>query len=324
MESQLPETHNRRLRRNWKAIGNIAEKIAFRWHSRGVLQNWGIPAMLWSLILPIAAVAFHHYAGWKLPHQSYIQIYVVLMLAIMAFRQNESSPLEKTFWILGIVMVLAIQGIAVHDQEREDSQYNRTVQQKAEDDFNSIGEGLQNTIRLNQKDFDQTMGRLENLLHETTGGNSYIYFSITDAGGPIEIEIPGSPIHRGEMLSNATMKMVGNYPLHSVFADLVGPLNENTIHYGTVYPHEMVRLREGFYLRFLPTGDTQRFNIFINTSNGSYDQGIVFKRIGGKWLWVSRLSKYGMGHPIGQWLAPGFPISLIPTIWLPNAGKQNK
>jgi len=159
---------------------------------------------------------------------------------------------------------------------------------------------------------------MKTLLSETTGGNSYVYFDVNFAGSPIELEdVPG--VHKGEMVANGFPKFVGTYPLHNVFVAAVGPRGWlPTIDYGTITPKEFLRPRQGLTLAFLPDKPRQRFNVSINTSNGSYSQDILFLKVDDKWVWASHFYKLGVNKPIRVWSASGFPKKELNSDWYSN------
>jgi hypothetical protein len=176
---------------------------------------------------------------------------------------------------------------------------------------------LTNSIQQSQNHFATTMDSMKGLWSETTGGNGYIYFEISPVMGPIEsANIPGFQLPNGLMVSNINLRVFGTYPLHNVYVATFGPLGWLPgIDYGTVFPGEIGRPRQGLELRFRPDKPKQRFNLLINTSNGSYSQDILFLRIGDKWLWASHLYKGRTKKPLRVWAVPGFPEKDLQADW---------
>jgi len=65
-----------------------------------------------------------------------------------------------------------------------------------------------------QAEFDTTLAGMKNLMSEATGGNSYVYFGITQPMPPNEIAVPG--ITTGYISVNTYPLFVGEFPLHDV------------------------------------------------------------------------------------------------------------
>jgi hypothetical protein len=153
---------------------------------------------------------------------------------------------------------------------------------------------------------------MQNTLAELTGGDSYIYFIVADPMAPMEIEVPG--IAKGYVAAIASPSLVGEFALHDVVVSpscspgvgLIGPLTG--FDYGTVFPNEIGRPRQGIYLQFPPTATKgATCNLFISTSNGSYDQQVHFLRQNDNWTWASTLFKYGHSEFKQEFFGTGFP-----------------
>jgi hypothetical protein len=153
---------------------------------------------------------------------------------------------------------------------------------------------------------------MQNTLAELTGGDSYIYFDVSDPMGPTEIAVPG--IAKGYVAANAFLRLVGEFPLHDVVVSpfcspgvgWIGPLTG--IDYGTVFPNEIGRTREYIYLQFPPTAQNgATCHLFISTSNGSYEQQVHFLMQNNKWTWASTLFKYGHSEFKQEFFGTGFP-----------------
>jgi len=153
---------------------------------------------------------------------------------------------------------------------------------------------------------------IQNTLAELTGGDSYLYFAVSDPMGPTEIAVPG--IAKGYVAATAFPFLVGEFPLHDVVVSpscnpgvgRIGPLMG--INYGTVSPNEIGRPRQDIYLQFPPTAQNgATCDLFISTSNGSYEQQVHFLMHNNKWTWESTLFKYGHSEFKQEFFGTGFP-----------------
>jgi len=251
---------------------------------------------------------------WRYPPAPGKAVLLLAVVAAIVTIQPQMTDNHRVVWLVIVFVLFFVEFRAInrdrdlHDKEQANA---RAVETQ---NFRDIGDGIKQAIQESQRQFDATMKSMKGLWSETTGGNSYIYFDVSFVGGPIEIEVPG--VHKGEMVSNGFPKFVGTYPLHNVFVAVLGPRGWlPSIDYGTIFPNELGRPRQGLTLTFLPDRPKQRFNLFINTSNGSYSQDILFLKVAGKWLWASHFYKYGMKKPIRVWAVPGFPKEQLNADW---------
>jgi hypothetical protein len=245
--------------------------------------------------------------AWYPPVGVFIGMLAAVSVALPFLREMKGmGKQERALWTLLMFALVFLefksiyQERATHEKEQEKARAEQLSQ------FSSIAGRIDKSIVNNQRHFDDVTGRMEGLWEETTGGSSYLYFDVLSAGGPIEMDIPGA--NKGEMLFNGIPHFVGTHPLHNVYVATAGPNGWSPdIDYGTVLPKEIGRPRPSVPLNFLPDKDRQVFNLFINTSNGSYSQNILFLKVGDKWLWKSYFAKEGKKKPSRVWSAPGFP-----------------
>ena len=126
----------------------------------------------------------------------------------------------------------------------------------------------------------------------------------------------GGGLKKGMIVGNTFPQFVGKFPLHNVYLSEFGPLGHGSeIDYGTIFPKELGRPRASPYIYFYPDKPKQIFFFFISASNGSYTQVVLVRKVGDKWLWASRFSKYGLKRPIRLWSAPGFPKEELNADW---------
>lgn len=223
--------------------------------------------------------------------------------------------LEKAAWMGLIAAMLGAEIHSIRSDRATNDREQREVRDSENQKFESIADGLKSSIQISQKHFDATMHSMQGLLGETTGGNSYLYFDIGDVMGPLGISTPN--VQKGEMLTNGFPTLVGNYPLHNVYVQVYGPRGWESpgLDYGSIFPHELGRPRQGIEFHFQPDRPRQHFMLLINTSNGSYAQDVLFVKIGDKWVWASRFSKMGIKKMIRVWNTPGFPKEEFKSNW---------
>jgi hypothetical protein len=118
------------------------------------------------------------------------------------------------------------------------------------------------------------------------------------------------------VVATAIPHFVGKFPLHNVFVAPFCPMGWlPNVDYGTIFPSEMERPRQGIYLQFPPDLPERDLHcaLSINTSNGSYFQWVRFVKQGAKWTWASRFSKYGSKQIKRQFSGPDFPKEQLKT-----------
>jgi hypothetical protein len=245
----------------------------------------------------------------NLPVPGYAIGGLAVLAALMSIHPD-IQPGHKVVWMLLIGLFLFIEFRAIDKDRTEFADAEADRRQQENKQFQHIADTLTDSIQQSQNQFATTMDSMKGLWSEATGGNSYLYFEISDVGGPVgELEVPG--LMKGAMIANAIPHFVGTYPLHNVYVSTFGPLKWLPgIDYGTVFPGEIGRPRQTITLQFLPDKPRQRFNLWINTSNGSYSQDIL-------WLWASHLYK---GRTKKQkllrvWATPGFPEKDLQADW---------
>jgi hypothetical protein len=284
------------------------------WHTRVLpwcKYNWILLVLFGSCVFAICLTGWLVYHEHRPPVGVYIAI-MGLIGAAMAARK-EPSGLEKALWIvlITILMVAEIRNIYITDREQAGT-FSKISQ-----DLDTTKVGLQATqtgIEAAARKIGQTATGIQTLDSEITGGDSYMYLDISFIGGPIEMDAGG--LKKGMMIGGTFPKFVGEYPLHNVYLSEYGPLGHgNEIDYGTIFPNEIGRPRAYPEIYFYPDKPKQMFFFFISTSNGSYSEVMLVKKIGDKWLWACRFSKYGRKKPIRQWAVPGFPKDQLNADW---------
>jgi hypothetical protein len=204
---------------------------------------------------------------------------------------------EKAAWTLLLLALLLYEIKSVYQDRNEHDREQAALRTEQLAEFNRIADGMERSI----------VG-MEKLMSEATGGDSYLYFDVGDPGGPTEIPAPG--IIKGNIAATAIPDFVGDFPLHDVIVHASCPFGwMQLIDYGTMYPHEIGRPRQGIYLQFPSTTVRQAdCYLLINTSNGSYFQIVRFLKEGDKWTWGSRFMKYGRPNEWKQeHFGDGFP-----------------
>lgn len=150
----------------------------------------------------------------------------------------------------------------------------------------------------------------QNLWSEITGGKSYIYLEIGDIMGPLQMDVPHYAGKQNVMISRGIPTFIGLNPLHDVHVSIFGPFGfGQDVDYGTMYPNQVGKPFITPYLEFRPDKARQHVHIDINTSNGTYYQGVLFLKTDNKWSWASRFYK-GSGPNqklIRKWSTKDFP-----------------
>lgn len=238
--------------------------------------------------------------------------------AIMTFRE-----MHHTHKLLATLAIFALMGIELRDikKDRADSDaVQSSIREREAKTFDSIGKGIETAIANAKSGFDSTakgfdktakqMNRVADIstenLNQITGGSSYPFLVIGFDGLQVNVDEVSVP---------SRLAVFGDYALHNVALSLVGPrgwltstTNATNQDYGTVAPREEGRVRPSYVLRFSKNDvDPLPFHAFINCSNGSYQQTIVFRERGGKWTYGYSLLR--LGHPyrvIRLEKSPGF------------------
>lgn len=235
-------------------------------------------------------------------------------MAIRGVVPDRVTPVEQGIWIVIAVLLCVVEMYALkradddHDKLEADVRWAEDLRSDVE--RRSFRRLIDSGQQLHVEE-ERTSRLTQEGLNNMTGADSYVYFSVSEPMGPLELATPGLP--KGNILSNASPHFVGTYPLHNVFVSGECPRGVlPDIDYGTVFPKEMGRPRQGLYLQF-PADIPERSatcNIFISTSNGSYSQSVHFIKQDDKWVWASKFGKYGKSKLRLSFFGAGFPRSL--------------
>jgi hypothetical protein len=153
-------------------------------------------------LVQIVAIAILAYWWWHLPAPGYAIGALALLAAAMSLDAKMGSW-HKVVWMLLIGASLLLEFRAI-DKDRADyakAEANRTI--KEHQQFQSIANGIKETISNSNQQYATTMSRFNKTLNTITGDGSYCYFTF-DLGGT-----PGL-VHKG----NYTL-----YDLHANFLD---------------------------------------------------------------------------------------------------------
>ena len=223
--------------------------------------------------------------------------------ALMAVRADRFTGGEKAVWILISVALIVVEFWAIyHDRSEHDKEQaailleEHTARRKEAEAFAALikeGKGL--------------IASQEQITNQMTGQGSYFYLMPTAA----------FPLQSNALWSNALPEFVGRYPLHDMFVDVEGPGGFRWSHdYGTMFPEELGRPREGAALTF-KSNDPQpiTFYISINASNGSFFEEIRFQKVDGQWRRALTVSNYKATKPVCTWMEIGFPNVNDEKLW---------
>ena len=279
----------------------------------------------WKLSSWLVVIAFLARAIWWFYHTPSVGkggVLLAVAATLLPLFWDKTQVIGKMAWIALLFVLLAVEYHAIDEDHAKSVAAEKLARDTENNHFQNIVNQLTTSIEQNQMHFDATMNRsnailsdLSNSINLQTGGNGYIYFEPLVLGDK-PTEMADSIAPKGSMIANGYMKCVGKFPLHNVYVLTFGPLGKlPDIDYETVFCKELGRPRQGLTLVFQPDKPQQRWNVFINTSNGSYSQIIVIERFGEHWAWASRLTKYGDKKPLRDWNAPEFPKDELKTIW---------
>jgi len=180
----------------------------------------------------------------KSPITGYASAVLATVAATMYFHSN-ARPIQKTLWMLLILMFLLLELHAIKADRDE-------------------------TIRQQAAIADLTIKNLENV----TGGNSFPYI----------VPQPAVNLH-GVSKIPLVIWNAGDYPLtgvtvaitrFSTFIDTAGPLGVNDINVGVIPPHGSRELKPLLQLHLDKTGK-DGFWIFISAQNGFFTETINFR-----------------------------------------------
>jgi hypothetical protein len=170
-------------------------------------------------------------------------------------------------------------------------------------DFNDHQRELEITLGK----FDQTLSSIQKIFFEETGGDSYLYFTVSNNLNIIpNVMVDG----KDSVMANVFPNFSGKFPLHSVIVSPFCPTGWlPTINYETIYPNQIGRPYTVPNLHFPSTIAAKDANcsLFIVTSNGSYNQLFHFINKDGRWTWGSLLIKYRDKEFRHTYFGDGFP-----------------
>jgi hypothetical protein len=282
--------------RNFEFIA-AEDRKDFKWHKQPL-----------AIGLLFASVPFLFYWGLRTPSPGKAVAAMAVVAAAMSLR-GEMSGKEKLAWTLLLFGFLGVEIKSIDTDRSLAEQERASTVERERRGFDSIAKGIENSISNSDREFRETMQGMNGLLSEQTGGSSYLYFEVTEPTGPLEVALPG--INKGNIWATAFPHFVGTYPLNSVFVSAFCPMGWlPEVNYGSMFPKEVGRSRQGFYLQFPMSvkAKDRTCSFFISTSNGSYFQSVHFVKLeSGKWTWASRLSKYGEKTVRRHFSSPGFP-----------------
>jgi hypothetical protein len=280
-------------------------------------ENKGWLRVAW-LVLPFTVVipwVLHH-----CQHDPPVGVYIGIvggLAAAVTFRK-EPGPREKALWILGItILIVAEITNLYHEARMQEERF-----QKITSDLEAAIGGLNTTIVENQKHFDATMRRSDEIMTGVakvfsiqTGGDSYLWYDLTI----LSIGSDALEGYKNSLIVQGFPRVVGHYALPSAHVEVTGPMgwviggptSTPSIEYQDLKPNELVRSRQGFSIKSALNPAKQVFHVLINTSNGSYEQVILVEKIGEQWEFGTRIYKAPRGKPLRVVGSRGLPKVLL-------------
>jgi hypothetical protein len=277
-------------------------------------RKYTLPTVLIALVIVLMGVLWleRHVLPALWEWHPFVGLFIAVLALVgvlVPLLREHIGKREKAAWtlIMFILVGLEIRSMYLYNQDEVATRDQQL--ENATGLLNSLNESLilnERQFLINQQKFSTAISGIHKELDIETGGDSYIYFDVTQLGGPVEI--PTSGIANGAIFSMAVPHFVGTFPLQNIFVSefcpSVGWLP--SIDYGTMYRDEVGRPRQSPYVQFLPNATDPTCNFWINTSNGSYGQDVRFFKVKNKWTWASLLFKYPQKQPMRYFFGPGF------------------
>ena len=308
------------VRKRIQTIGQVAMS-AYRWLGKGM--RFPIPNYTRWGLYPQALVLVVCYSYWKL-----FQIIPGVSIAalgfaavIMTVRAEKFSHTERVVWVFLGFLLMVVEVRTLYQDRQDSDQRNRVEDAREEAKFETTLHAFEVQERQAQallKTTQTTANLAKENLENVTGGDSYLYYQISSIAGPYKVNETQTS---GSMYAATLPIVVGKFPLRGIYVEYHGPTGwmEPDLTYETFLPHEIARKRDGKGLLFPADKSPQKFRIYINASNGSYEQDILFVEVKEKWTWASWLYK-AQGKkppkvPIGKWYAQDFPKEDYESEW---------
>ena len=252
---------------------------------------------------------------WHPPIGVFIALLAVVGVLVPWFRGGETGRGEKAFWTFLMFLFVGLEIRTIYlDQTQHDREQALARCQQLES-FQRIANGIDTAISNSSAQFEATMSKFKETINNETGGDSYVVFT----PGLISEVPPGTPgIQNGTLVMSLGIPILkGKFPLHSVSVLLADHTGSYTVDYGSVFPHEIGRVRQGLEVKFSSSVKQTSGWLYITCSNGSYFENVIAFKVGSEWASAVRLYKGGdaKGPLIYSWRSPNSPHNIPEDMW---------
>ncbi len=262
----------------------IKKHVARFWASISPTRFWGNVEAKWddsvllSWVLIISALGGVLWTSLK-PQSPGVSIGILALVAGIMSVRPKMRPIEK---FVGVFVLVAFAFLEVRAISKSD-QENKEIRDRQDCEFRSIAKGLTDSIAANQRQFEETMARENEIKNKTIeaanlskenlanvlGRNSYAWITPQIAGISSTSAIPlGLQNYGNHALTGVSIKIIDQEAVDAVFAN--EPYNGNLV------------ISDIYTLAGTPTSDG-KFNIGHELEyTGWSDEGFKGKRLFGR------------------------------------------
>jgi hypothetical protein len=229
------------------------------WHKK--------PLGVFLLYLFIALLAF-----WEIRTPSPGEAVAVLAVAAAAMTVlGEMKGKEKVAWILLLFSFVWVELTSIKMERKAQEDIQKEARAEQLQHFGEIGNGIRESIKESDRNFNATMGKTNQVLENITGGDSFAYVSPQNFSGD---RFAGVVWNNGEQaLSGLTLTIA-----HTSEPDWGGAFFR-PIFIGTIGPHEYAPIPNFI---FQPKADHKtgqdNYWIMLSAQNGVASQSLWFRR----------------------------------------------
>jgi hypothetical protein len=249
----------------------------FKWHKQAL-----------AVALLFASVPFLFHWGLWIPSPGKAVAAMGVVAAVMSLR-GEMGGMEKVAWILLLFGFLAVEVKSIdNDRTLAEQERSATVERERQG-FEKIAKGIETSIYNSDREFKQTMGRIDKNISTVTGGSTFCVVLASYVGTGFL------------MIANAR----GSDPLHEVSVDMVDLDVERTV---KVFTYEAIQgftthlripflapeqMRAGQILTTIPLGNGNARNFHFNfySMNGTWGESLSLRMVKGQWIEAIKVTK---------------------------------
>jgi len=219
---------------------------------------------------------------------------------------------ERWLWTVVLFAFAIVELRAInHDRTEHDLDQGRIRHEETEH-FQSIANGLSNSIDQAQRNFGATMDRMASIVQTETGGNSFCYVTFLPTRSGVD-DLVGLAFHRGRYsLHDLTVRFVELDHVTEIVRPgvPVGVLDYSTnevFRVGNLSPGTSSAPLKDFKLA---GSDKKDMNIFFSATNGVWYEKARLRRVEGIWKQAIKVFRYGNkeGAVMFEKVEPGYPL----------------